>query len=138
MSESRVIPMLTYEDGVAALEFLVMAFGFVEMERWLDDDGRLSHGELEIGGQRVFLAQGPAGYQSPKTQAQHYPPAAEWQKSPYVINGVLVTVDDVDALLDRAKAAGVDILSGPDDAPPGRLFRCADLEGQRWMFLQPA
>lgn len=130
--------MLTYEDGRAALDFLVRAFGFAEKERWLDDDGRLTHGEVLVGGQSIFLAQGPGGYESPRTLAGRYAPAQAWQGSTYVINGVLVIVDDVEALFARARDAGAKILSEPADAPPGRLFRCEDLEGQRWMFLQPA
>jgi hypothetical protein len=29
------------------------------------------------------------------------------------------------------------MLSGIEDSPIGRLDRVADLEGHRWMFLQP-
>lgn len=128
--------MLTYEDGCAALDFLVAAFGFEEKERWLDENGQLSHGEVVAGGQSIFLAQGPTGYQSARTLAKQYPPAAAWQKSPYVINGVMVVVPNVDALFARAGQLGAMILSEPCDSPPGRLFRCEDLEGQRWMFVQ--
>lgn len=127
--------MLTYEDGCAALDFLVAAFGFEERERWLDENGRLSHGEVVAGGQSIFLAQGPPGYQSPRTLAANYPPAAKWQQSPYVINGIMVVVANVDALFAQVTEAGAKILSEPCDSPPGRLFRCEDLEGQRWMFL---
>ena len=35
-----VIPMIAYENGVAALEWLATAFGFSEHMRLLDDDGR--------------------------------------------------------------------------------------------------
>src|SRR5689334_2270681 len=44
-----VIPMLSYEDGIAALEWLAKAFGFRERTRMLWPDGRLSHGEMEAG-----------------------------------------------------------------------------------------
>jgi hypothetical protein len=42
-----VIPMLSYEDGPAALDWLVQAFGFRERTRVLGDDGQLLHGEVE-------------------------------------------------------------------------------------------
>jgi uncharacterized glyoxalase superfamily protein PhnB len=45
-----VIPMLAYEDGVAALEWLVAAFGFQERERWLGPKGELILSEPEDGG----------------------------------------------------------------------------------------
>jgi uncharacterized glyoxalase superfamily protein PhnB len=53
-------------------------------------------------------------------------------------NGVQVRVDDVDALYERVRAAGAELLSDVQDQPYGRLFRVADLEGQRWVFTQPA
>ena len=42
-----VIPMISYEDGIAALEWLASAFGFRETARLAGPDGRLSHGEME-------------------------------------------------------------------------------------------
>src|SRR5215470_2675846 len=44
-----VIPMISYEDGIAALEWLSSAFGFRETTRLTTPDGRLSHGEMETG-----------------------------------------------------------------------------------------
>ena len=44
-----IIPMLSYEDGVAAIEWLCRVFQFTEKTRWLDDTGRLSHGEIAMG-----------------------------------------------------------------------------------------
>ena len=133
-----MIPMLSYENGKQALDWLAKAFGFEIKECWLDDQGNLSHGELALGPQRLFVSNGPAGYQSPKTLALNYPPAAEWQKSPYVINGVMVEVQNVDEVFGKAKAHGARILGEIEDGFPGRRFRAADLEGNRWMFIQPA
>ena len=39
-----VIPMLSYEDGNAAMDWLARAFGFRERVRCHAPDGRLSHG----------------------------------------------------------------------------------------------
>jgi uncharacterized glyoxalase superfamily protein PhnB len=49
---------------------------------------------------------------------------------------VLVYVDDIDDHYKRAKDAGANILSGPEEGPPGRRYRAEDLEGHRWMFMQ--
>jgi PhnB protein len=54
-----------------------------------------------------------------------------------VIDGVQVEVDDVDAHYARTAAAGATLLSGIEDNPFGRLYRAEDLEGHRWMFIQP-
>jgi uncharacterized glyoxalase superfamily protein PhnB len=55
---------------------------------------------------------------------------------PWVIDGVLVYVDDLHAHYRRAKAAGATILSEPQDDPPGLRYRAEDLEGHRWFFFQ--
>jgi uncharacterized glyoxalase superfamily protein PhnB len=44
-----VIPMIAYEDGPKAMDWLSSAFGFRERARMLDKDGRLSHGEMQAG-----------------------------------------------------------------------------------------
>ena len=54
---------------------------------------------------------------------------------PWIIDGVLVYVEDVDEHYARAKAAGAVILSEPEDGPPARRYRVEDLEGHRWMFM---
>jgi uncharacterized glyoxalase superfamily protein PhnB len=84
----------------------------------------------------VMLASGPAGYQSPTTRCQKYERIREWLTVPWVVDGVLVYVDRVDAHHERAQSAGAKILSPPEDAPYGRLYRAEDLEGHRWMFMQ--
>ena len=63
-------------------------------------------------------------------------PAAAWSETPYIINGVLIYVDDVEAHFARANARGATILSGLEHGGPGTRYRAEDLEGQRWMFMQ--
>ncbi len=75
-------------------------------------------------------------YRSPRRHAAECEHAARWLDNPYVVDGVLVHVDELDAHLERARAAGADILRGPDDQPFGRLYAAADVEGHRWMFVQ--
>ncbi len=132
----RIVPMLSYEDGDAAMDWLIRAFGFVEKERWLDESGRLTHGELSIAGQVIMLAAPTPQYQSPKSVRANYPPAAEWSQVPYIFNGVLVYVEDVEEVFKMAVAAGATILSQLEDGFPGRRFRVEDLEGHRWFFMQ--
>ena len=51
MNERAAIPMLSYEDVAAAVDWLSDAFGFREVgERYTDDDGRVSHAEIELDG----------------------------------------------------------------------------------------
>ncbi|WP_026365891.1 VOC family protein [Promicromonospora sukumoe] len=133
---SGVVPMLSYQDGVSAMDWLIEVFGFTEAERWLDDDGHLSHGELDAGGGRVMLSE-LASYEGPTAHRKHCRAADAWLSTPWVIDGVLVHVADVEAHFARAQAAGAGVLSKIEEAPYGRSYRAEDLEGHRWMFLQP-
>jgi uncharacterized glyoxalase superfamily protein PhnB len=131
--------MIAYEDTAAALEWLAEAFGFRERpeSRYTEPDGRISHAEMELGNGLIMLATPTPDYQSPKHHAEVCDAAREWSKVPYVIDGLLVYVDDIDQHYGRAEAAGATLLSGVEDAPYGRLYRAADTEGHRWMFMQP-
>ena len=131
-----VIPMISYENGVAALEWLVRAFGFRERTRMLDSIGRLSHAELEAGEGVIMLASPSPAYEAPLRHRQQCAAAREWSQVPWVIDGVLVHVDDVHVHYERAKRAGATILSEPEDDWPGPRYRAEDLEGHRWMFMQ--
>jgi uncharacterized glyoxalase superfamily protein PhnB len=137
MAEPRVIPMLAYEDGGGAIDFLVKAFGFEERLRFTEDDGTISHAELTTdGGGLIMLATPTPDYVSPKRLRETSEEARKMAEVPYVIDGVLVDVDDVDAHFARAKEAGATILSEPEDVPDVgvRHYRAEDPEGHRWMF----
>jgi uncharacterized glyoxalase superfamily protein PhnB len=128
--------MISYEDGAAALEWLAQAFGFRERTRLMGPDGQLAHGEMEAGDGLIMLATPTPDYESPKRHRQFCERASRWARVPWVIDGVLVYVDDVDAHYERAKRAGAHILSEPEAGPPARRYRVEDLEGHRWMFMQ--
>jgi PhnB protein len=138
MSETKnqIIPMLAYEDGIAAMDWLCKVFGFSEKTRMLDDNGRLAHGELVLGEGIIMLACPTPDYQSPRHHREICEKAAAWYRVPYIINGLLVYVDDVEAHYKNAKEHGAVILSGLETGGPGLRYRVEDLEGQRWMFMQ--
>src|SRR5207249_8343651 len=102
-----------------------------------DDAGRLTHAEMEAGKGLIMLATPTPDYRGPRRHRDECDQARRWSSVPYIIDGVLVTVDDVDAHHQRARAAGARILSAPEDTPHGRQYRAEDLEGHRWMFVQP-
>jgi uncharacterized glyoxalase superfamily protein PhnB len=134
-STPSVIPMISYEDGIAALEWLAKVFGFRETARLAGPDGRLSHGEMEAGNGLIMLASPTPDYQSPKRHREVCEQARKWSSVPWIIDGVLVYVDDLDAHFRRTKAAGARILSDIEEGPPGRRYRAEDLEGHRWFFF---
>jgi uncharacterized glyoxalase superfamily protein PhnB len=130
--------MISYEDVGAAIEWLGGAFRFRECgERFTDGEGRVTHAELELDGATVMLGWPGPDYRSPKRHAEECEPAARWLATPWVIDGVHAEVGDLDAHYERARAAGASVLREPENLPFGRLYSAADLEGHRWMFMQP-
>jgi uncharacterized glyoxalase superfamily protein PhnB len=120
----RVTPYLLYEDGEAAIEFLVRAFGFREERRAIGGAGGL-HAELEVPPDGlVYLGQPPSGFRNPAAVGR--------------TSLVHVIVDDVDAHFERARDAGARIIEELTDLPFGhRRYGCADPQGHEWFFAQP-
>jgi uncharacterized glyoxalase superfamily protein PhnB len=137
--EPSVVPMLSYEDAATAIDWLTEAFGFREQRemRYTEADGTVTHAQLEHGDGLIMLATPTPDYQSPNRHRQTCEAADRWLSAPWVIDRVLVHVDDIEATFARAKKVGATMLSGIEDGPGGRLYRVADLEGHRWMFLEP-
>jgi uncharacterized glyoxalase superfamily protein PhnB len=131
-----VVPMIAYEDGIAALEWLAKAFGFREITRLKWPDGRLSHGEMEAGDGLIMLGSPTPDYHGPKHHREICEQARKWSRVPWIIDGVLVYVNNLDRHFKRAKAAGATILSNIEEGPPGRRYRAEDLEGHRWFFFE--
>ena len=131
-----VIPMISYEDGIRALEWLAGAFGFRETARLTTADGRLSHGEMRAGDGLIMLASPTPEYRGPKRHREACEQARRWSTVPWVIDGVLVYVDHLERHLARARSAGATILSEIEEGPPGRRYRAEDLEGHRWFFFE--
>src|SRR5260370_739462 len=72
-----VIPMIAYEDGPKAMDWLSNAFGFKERMRMVTPEGRLSHGEMEAGEGLIMRATPSLGYEGPKEHCRGCAPAAE-------------------------------------------------------------
>jgi PhnB protein len=86
--------MLRVRDAARAIEFYANAFGARELMRF-DVGGRVAHAELEIGNSLVYLGEEAAdlGFPSPQTLGG----------SPVAMH---LSVDDADAAVERAVAAG--------------------------------
>ena len=121
-----IIPYICYEDGPAAIDFLVQAFGFEEIMRMPMPDGRIGHAELRQFGSVIMVSSTytEMGLASPKDLPAHH-------------GQVMCYVEDVDAHHERAKAAGATITQEPEDQFYGdRSYRAVDPEGHRWIFSQ--
>jgi uncharacterized glyoxalase superfamily protein PhnB len=119
-----VSPYLLYEDAPRVIEFLKSAFGFVERLSQTGAAGR-THTELLLGDDGlVLLGQAGEGFSSPRTLGA-YPPSL-----------VHVYLDGVEALHERAKAAGADVTELELSPVGDRRFTATDPEGQVWVFAQ--
>ena len=121
-----VTPYLLYEDCDAALDFLSRAFGFQEVLRYTGEQGYVNHAEMRVGESGVIYMGDPGDqYRNPKRLGQE-------------TVGIYVEIDDdVDALHERAVAAGAEILEPPTDQEYGhRRFTARDPEGHHWFFAQ--
>jgi len=130
-----VVPFLGYEDCGAAADWLVRAFGFEEAER-IEENGEVGHVTLRAGHGLVFLGHPGPDYVNPLHLRERCEAAARMYDVPWIVDGVWVAVDDVEAQVERARAAGARILSEPEETPHGRQCRVEDIEGHRWMFQQ--
>ncbi|HEY8581941.1 MAG TPA: VOC family protein [Capillimicrobium sp.] len=120
---TQIIAGFTYRDAHAAIDFLERAFGF---ERGLvvegDGDRAVQHAELRLGDAWIMLG-------SPRDDEFATPTAAS---NVYV---VLESPAAIDALHERAAAAGAKIVREPFDTDYGsRDFAAHDPEGNVWFF----
>ena len=135
----RIVPMIAYEDAAAAIDWLGEAFGFEEEagSRVTGEDGLVGHAELSLEGASIFVATPTREYRGPRRHAEECEQARRWLDNPWVIDGLFVEVDDVDAHHARAVENGARILREPEEPGVGfRIYSAEDLEGHRWMFGQ--
>ena len=122
---SPIIPVLIYEDIVAAHDQLVTVFGFASEGIERTPDGTVIHAEVRLGDSRIWLHRVGEDLASPRTLNQ-------------LSSGLVVHVDDVDAHFRHARDAGATIDREPEDQPYGqREYGARDLEGHRWWFATP-
>jgi uncharacterized glyoxalase superfamily protein PhnB len=120
-----VTPYLLYADVDAALSFLERAFGFEEVLRYTGGEGYVSHAEMKVGDGSIYLGDPGDQYRNPKDLGQE-------------TVGLYVSIDDdVDALCERARGAGAEIVQEPEDQEYGeRRFTARDEEGHVWYFAR--
>jgi uncharacterized glyoxalase superfamily protein PhnB len=134
----RLVPFLGYEDAAAAIDWLCAAFGATENveARSTDANGTVLHAELDLEGSTIFLST-PANYVGSRTHRESCEIERRMHDNPWVIDGLWVEVEDVDAHHARAVESGATVIRGLDEPGIGyRIYTAEDLEGHRWMFGQ--
>ena len=118
-----VTPHLVVADAKAAIDFYAQALGAVEAHRMMTPDGeKVLHAEIRIGDSPVMLADAFPG---------------SGVAAPASLKGTSVTihlyVEDVDAFVARAQAAGAEVTMPPEDMFWGdRYARLTDPFGHSW------
>ncbi len=102
MAIPTIVPMLSYEDVAAAGDWLCAAFGFTETLR-IEEAGRVTHLELRYGDGVVMAGWPGRQYQSPRHHGQECETAARWLAAPFIVDGVHVRVEGIDAHCERAR-----------------------------------
>ena len=116
-------PYICVHDAAAAIDWYRFVFDAVELVRYVGDDGRIGHGELDVAGAMLMLA-------------DEYPEVGA--VSARTVGATSVTlnlqVPDVDAVWERALVNGADPDRPPETQPYGhRSCVFADPFGHRWM-----
>ena len=112
-----------YRDPAAAIDFLERAFGFETLARHDNPDGTVAHSELRLGDDVVMVGTGAEALQDAPGDFR----AARV--------GIYLSVEDLDAHYERARAAGADIGRELQDTEYGsREYSARDPEGVHWHF----
>ena len=120
----EVYPYLRLRDAARALEFYNSAFGAEELFRLTEPSGRIGHAEIKIGGTTLMLS-------------DEYPEMNI--VGPQTLGGtsfsIHLHVDNADAWIERAVAAGATLLRSAADAFYGeRSGSVRDPFGHEWLL----
>lgn len=124
MKIHEVFPYLRVKDAGRAIEFYTHAFDAKERFRLTEPSGRIGHCELEFGTFVLMLS-------------EEYPELGFVGPQTIGATGVSIHlhVDNADAAIDRAVAAGATLLRAPSDAFYGeRGGTIRDPFGHEWMI----
>ncbi|HWM86719.1 MAG TPA: VOC family protein [Kofleriaceae bacterium] len=134
----RIASAVFYDDAPAAIDWLSRAFGFEVRLRVEGEGGRIEYSELTFDGGLIMVAQ-TSGKSGPAERAFGASPAAVGRAN---TQSLCICVDDTDAMCERARAAGGEVVVEPttkdygDDYWADRSCQVADPEGHQWWFMQ--
>ena len=121
-------PYITVADADASIDFYQRAFGFERGFTMPDADGRTLHASMDYQGTTLLMF-APEGAWNDTSMR---PPVHTNTELPL---DFYVYCPDVDALTARAREAGAEVLSEPEDMFWGdRMVRLRDPDGYLWSF----
>jgi uncharacterized glyoxalase superfamily protein PhnB len=128
---STIIPCLRYRNALEAIDFLCTAFGFEKQVVYVnaEDPKLVDHAQLTYGGGMIMLG-----------SARDDTPFSKHMVQPDEVGGretqcACVTVADVRAHYEKAKAAGARIVDDYDEKEYGGAgYSARDPQGHLWYF----
>jgi uncharacterized glyoxalase superfamily protein PhnB len=125
---ATIIPSLRYRNALAAIDWLVSAFGFEKQAVFVAPDNKtVQHAQLTFGNGMIMLGSVDNGGEAGNFMVQPDEVGLRDTKSTYLV------VANADATYATAKAAGAEMLLDIRDMDyGGRGFTCRDLEGHTW------
>lgn len=127
---SPIVPGIRYADANEAVDFLMSVLGFKEHAVYRDETGKVMHAELSHGDppSAGVIMVAPA-LDTPWGKLMKLP----GEIGGFETQGVYLAVQDADAVYNKVKSAGWDILIEiKDQSYGGRDFTCRDPGGHIW------
>ncbi|MFJ5552806.1 VOC family protein [Streptomyces sp. NPDC093225] len=120
---NAAVPHVMVAEGAAAIDFYTRAFGAREEFRIETPEGGILHAEVRIAESVVMVGDATGPFAAPAALGGASVAVHVW-------------VPDVDALTERAAAAGAEVLQEPADQFHGdRTAILRDPDGHVWIFL---
>lgn len=114
-----IVPYLFYDDVEAAIDWYAHNFGFIELGRWHNEDGKIANAEMRVGKTELWL--------DGSGKRQDSDPRPHW---------IGIWVDDVDVVHARLKERGVDCEPPVDREFGVRMLTVDDGMGYLWGFIK--
>ena len=114
-----IVPYLFYDDAGAAMDWYIRVFGFEETGRWTNEEGKVQNGEMRVGQSEVCI-----DGSGRRNDTDERP---QW---------VGIWVDDVGAVYDHIKAAGIECEPPVDREFGVRMLNVEGGLGYLWGFIK--
>ena len=114
-----IVPYLFYDDADEAINWYAQYLGFVEIGRWLNDQGRVQNAEMRVGNTEIWLD--GSGKQTVS------PDRPQW---------IGIWVENVDALYEQLRAGGIDCEPPVTREFGVQMLTVPDPFGYLWGFIR--